>query len=34
LTEDFVYKERVLEFAEIEGPKSGENIAGIVLELL
>src|SRR5450432_3197781 len=34
LTEDFVYKERVLEFAEIEGPKSGENMAGIVLELL
>jgi len=34
LTEDFVYKESVLEFAEIEGVKSGENISGIVLELL
>ena len=34
LTEDFVYKERVLEFAEIKGPKSGENMARIVLELL
>jgi len=34
LTEDFVYKEAVLEFIEIEGAKTGENIGGIVLELL
>jgi hypothetical protein len=34
LTEDFVYKERVLEFIEIDGAKSGENMAGIVIELL
>ena len=34
LTEDFIYKERVLEFAEIEGPKSRENMAGIILDLL
>jgi hypothetical protein len=34
LTEDFVYKERVLEFIEIDRAKSRENIAGIVIELL
>ena len=34
LTEDFIYKEKVLEFIEIKGPKSGENIAGIVIDLL
>jgi hypothetical protein len=34
LTEDFVYKEAVLEFKEIEGAKSRENIARIVFELL
>jgi len=34
LTEDFVYKEAVLEFKEIEGVKSGENMARIVFELL
>ncbi len=34
LTEDFVYKEAVLEFVEIEGAKSRENISEIVLELL
>lgn len=34
LTEDFEYKEVVLEFTEIEGHKSGENMAKIVLDLL
>ena len=34
LTKDFVYKEAVLEFVEIEGAKTRENIGGIVLELL
>jgi len=34
LIENFIYKESVLEFIEIEGSKSGENIARIVLELL
>ncbi len=34
LTENFEYKEALLEFIEIEGPKSGENIGGIVLDLL
>jgi len=34
LTEDFIYKEKVLEFIEIEGPKSRENMAGIVIDLL
>ncbi len=34
LTEDFVYKDAVLEFKEIEGAKSGENMARIVFELL
>jgi hypothetical protein len=34
LTEDFVYKEVVLEFKEIEGSKSGENMGRIVLDLL
>ncbi len=34
LPEDFVYKEALLEFVEIEGAKSGENMGGIVLELL
>jgi hypothetical protein len=34
LTKDFIYKERVLEFIEIEGPKSRENIAKIVIDLL
>jgi len=34
LTEDFVYNEAVLEFAEIEGSKTGENMGGMVLDLL
>jgi hypothetical protein len=34
LTEDFVYKEALLEFTEVEGVKSRENIGGILLELL
>jgi hypothetical protein len=34
LSEDFVYKEAVLEFAEIEGTKTGENMGGMVLALL
>jgi hypothetical protein len=34
LTEDFEYKEALLEYAEIEGPKSGENMGAIVLQLL
>ena len=34
LTENFEYKEALLEFIEIEGPKSGENIGGIMLDLL
>ena len=34
MTEDFVYKEAVLEFKEIEGAKSRENIIRIVFELL
>ena len=34
LTEDFVYKETVLEFVKIEGVKSRENMSRIVLELL
>ncbi|KAN0079116.1 Ribonuclease H-like domain containing protein, partial [Elaphomyces granulatus] len=34
LSEDFVYKEVVLEFAEIEGTKTGENMGGMVLDLL
>jgi hypothetical protein len=34
LSEDFVYKEAVLEFAEIEGTKTGENMGGMVLDLL
>ena len=34
LSEDFVYKEAVLEFSEIEGPKSGENMGGLVMDLL
>jgi len=34
LTKDFIYKERVLEFIEIEGLKSGENMAKIVIDLL
>jgi len=34
LTEDFIYKERVLEFIEIDGAKSRENIAIIVMDLL
>jgi hypothetical protein len=33
LMENFVYKETVLEFVEVEGVKSGENMSGIVLEL-
>jgi hypothetical protein len=34
LTEDFVYKEVLLEFIEVEEPKSRENIGRILLELL
>ncbi|OXV05588.1 hypothetical protein Egran_06644 [Elaphomyces granulatus] len=34
LSEDFIYKEAVLEFAEIEGAKTGENMGGMVLDLL
>ena len=34
LTEDFEYKEALLEYAEIEGLKSGKNISAIVLQLL
>jgi hypothetical protein len=34
LTVNFEYKERVLEFIEIQGPHTGENMAGIVLEVL
>ena len=34
MIENFIYKESVLEFIEIEGSKSRENIARIVLELL
>jgi hypothetical protein len=34
LTEDFIYKERVLEFTKIEGLKTRENIAAIVIDLL
>ena len=34
LTEDFTYKEAVLEFVEIERAKTRENMGGIVLELL
>ncbi len=34
LTEDFIYKEVVLEFKKIEGIKSGENMARITSELL
>ena len=34
LSEDFVYKEAVLEFSEIEGTKSGENMGGLVMALL
>jgi hypothetical protein len=34
LTEDFIYKERVLEFTEIEGLKTRENMAAIVIDLL
>ena len=34
LIKDFAYKEAILEFVEIEGVKSRENIGRIVLELL
>jgi hypothetical protein len=34
LTEDFEYQERVLEFVEIEGIKSGENMAGLIISLM
>jgi len=34
LTKDFEYKEVVLEFTEIEGHKSRENMARIILDLL
>jgi hypothetical protein len=34
LTEDFVYREKVLEFTELHGPHSGENLAAAVEILL
>ena len=34
LTKNFEYKEALLKFIEIEGPKSRKNIRGIVLDLL
>jgi hypothetical protein len=34
VTPDFVYKERVLEFAELEGAHSGANMAEVVLNCL
>jgi len=34
LSADFVYKEAVIEFAEIEGAKTGENMGGMVFDLL
>ncbi|KAK9371827.1 uncharacterized protein V1513DRAFT_386091 [Lipomyces chichibuensis] len=34
LTPEFVYKERVLEFKELDGPHSGENMAMVVGDLL
>jgi hypothetical protein len=34
LTEDFGYRERVLEFTELHGPHSGENLATAIEELL
>lgn len=33
LIEGFIYKEALLEFVEIEGVKSRENMAGVILEL-
>lgn len=34
LTEDFVYREKVLEFTELYGPHSGENLAAAIEALL
>lgn len=34
LTPEFIYRERVLEFARLEGMHSGENIASVILHLL
>ena len=34
LTEDFLYKERVLEFTELQGIHSGENVATAIHTML
>jgi hypothetical protein len=34
LTPDFVYREKVLDFAELRGIYSGENLATVVFNLL